>query len=237
MTMATNPSRRPLPDHPLLQERARLEAILDVMYIQIQKELHHRRAPVSRAGARAGRGDEQGLPGGESADDVLQKAAVALLSYPPSELTTTWEALAVGIAQNKAKGSLRLATRGRRSSADADDVPDRINLVPLSSDDDSIDLIDSLPADEEALEREFIESRQQQVLLRLARELLDDRERRIYFDIHHLGINKAEVGRTLGLTGQRVGQIYHKVAERLLNAAHNDPTFRMLSNFTERRTP
>lgn len=122
--------------------------------------------------------------------------------------------------------------RGMRCSLEKS----RTHLIPLSSESDSIDLVDTLPADHEALEQEFIESRQQQILLRLARELLDDRDRRIYFDIHHFGINRAEVGRALGLTGQRVGQIYRHVSERLLNAAHHDPTFRMLSNFTERRT-
>ena len=41
----------------------------------------------------------------------------------------------------------------------------------------------------------------------------------------------------LGLTGQRVGQIYRAASEKLLNAAHNDPTFRMISDFPSKGGP
>jgi RNA polymerase sigma factor (sigma-70 family) len=229
--MTASGSRRPLPDHPLLQDRERLEAILDVMYIQIQKVTHPFRAAAGRgdAGAR----HEHALVGGESPDDVLQTATLALLSYPPSHLTTTWEALAVGIARNKAKDAIRRATTGRTtSSADSEDAGDpETNVVPLPTGGAGQNPIDSLPADGDTLEAEFIVSRQQQILLRLARELLDDRERQIFFEIHHLGSGRAEVGRKLGLTGQRVGQIYRKVAQQLLDAARDDPTFRTLSEF------
>jgi RNA polymerase sigma factor (sigma-70 family) len=227
--MTASGSRRPLPDHPLLQDRVRLEAILDVMYIQIQKVTHPFRAAVGRGDAEARH--EHALIGGESPDDVLQTAALALLSYPPSQLTTTWQALAVGIARNKAIDAIRRATSGRKtSSADSEGARDReINVVPLSTGGGQPDPIDSLPADIDA-EAEFIASRQQLILLRLARELLSDRERRIFFEIHHLGISRAEVGRSLGLTGQRVGQIYRHVARQLLDAAHDDPAFRRLSD-------
>jgi RNA polymerase sigma factor (sigma-70 family) len=227
--MTASGIRRPLPNHPLLQDRARLEAILDVMYIQIQKVTHPRRAPVGRGDTEARH--EHALVGGESPDDVLQTAALALLSYPPSELTSTWEALAVGIARNKAKDAIRRATSGRRTSSAEGEGTREINVVPLSTGSGGQDPIDALPADIDAPETEFITSRQQQILLRLARELLNDRDRRIFFEIHHLGINRAEVGRSLGLTGQRVGQIYRRVAEQLLDAARDDPTFRTLSDF------
>jgi len=91
------------------------------------------------------------------------------------------------------------------------------NVVPLPTGGAGQNPIDSLPADGDTLEAEFIVSRQQRILLRLARELLDDRERQIFFEIHHLGSGRAEVGRKLGLTGQRVGQIYRKVAQQLLD--------------------
>jgi len=228
--MPASGSRRPLPDHPLLQDRERLEAILDVMYIQIQKVTHPFRAAVGRGDAAAHH--EHALVGGESPDDVLQTATLALLSYPPSHLDSTWEALAVGIARNKAKDAVRRATAGRTpSSADREGPRDpETNVVPLATGGADRHPIDSLPADS-TLEAEFIVSRQQQILLRLARELLDDRERQIFFEIHHLGSGRAEVGRKLGLTGQRVGQIYRKVAEQLLDAARADPTFRTLSEF------
>jgi RNA polymerase sigma factor (sigma-70 family) len=229
--MTASGPRRPLPDHPLLRDRRRLDAILDVMYIQIQKVTHPYRAAVGRgdAGAR----HEHALVGGESPDDVLQTAALALLSHPPSQLLTTWEALAVVIARNKAKDAIRRATRGRTTSS-ADGEGGRgpeINVVPLSTAGEGQNPIDAVPADIDDPEAEFIASRQQQILLRLARELLDDRQRRIFFEIHHLGRGRAEVGRALGLTGQRVGQIYRQAARRLLEAARDDPTFRALSEF------
>lgn len=234
--MATSPSRRPIPGHPLLQDRARLNAIVDVMYAQIQKILHRHRQTIARSGAAAGHGVERALPGGESADDVLQEATIALLSYPQSRVTTSWEAVAVGIAQNQAKAALRRATKGRRGSGDPQDADDRIQLVPF--DGDEADPGNDARVGRDSLEREFVESRQQLIILRLARELLDDRERRIFFDVHYLDINRAEVGRALGgLTGQRVGQIYRQVSERILNAAHNDPEFRSISQFTQEGGP
>ena len=225
--MTASGSRRPLPNHPLLRDRARLEAILDVMYLQIQKVTHPCRTIVRRGDAEARH--EHALVGGESPDDVLQTATLALLSYPPSQLTTTWEALAVGIARNKAKDAIRRATSGRRTSS-ADSTRE-INVIPLTTHGEGQDPIDSVPAAIAAPDAEFIASRQQQILLRLARELLSDRDRRIFFEVHHLGINRAEVGRSLGLTGQRVGQIYRQAARQLLDAAHDDPTFRRLSEF------
>ncbi|HSK97604.1 MAG TPA: hypothetical protein VK891_13375 [Euzebyales bacterium] len=227
--MTASGSRRPLPDHPLLQDRERLEAILDVMYIQIQKVTHPFRAAVRRGAAGARR--EHALLGGESPDDVLQTALLALLSHPPSRLDTTWEALAVGIARNKARDAIRRATAGRTTPSAGGDGPrgPETNVVPLSGAGEHA--VDALPAGGDTLEGEFIASRQQRILLRLAQELLDDRERQIFFEIHHLGARRAEVGRRLGLTGQRVGQIYRSVAERLLDAARDDPTFRTLSEF------
>lgn len=232
--IAAIPANQLIPDHPLLQERARLEAILDVMYVQTQKVLSPGGLPGSRRGARAGQGTERTVAGGVSPDDVLQDALLALLSYPPARLSTSWEALAVRITQNKAKQALRTATRGRRRAIGSDAPPGEIVLTPLP------DAHGPEPGEPGAgatsdPEAEFVQTRQQIILIRLARELLDDRERRIFYDIHYLGIPRAEVGRQLDLTGQRVGQIYRRAAERLLEAAHGDPTFRRISSAGEER--
>src|SRR5262249_29209803 len=58
--------------HPLVADRARLDKITDNMYAQIHRALHG----VGRDG-RA----ERILHGGQSADDVLQEALIALLEY------------------------------------------------------------------------------------------------------------------------------------------------------------
>jgi RNA polymerase sigma factor (sigma-70 family) len=235
--MVAIPARQPLPNHPLLQERARLESILDVMYVQTQKVMSPGGTPNTRRGARAGRGTERTVVGGEGPDDVLQDALLALLSYHPSQLSTSWEALGVRIAQNKAKQALRTATKGRRRSAPGRDIADQeVSLVQLTPGDEGPGSAGVIPSGSEP-EAEFIQARQQLILMRLARELLDERDRRIFFDVHYLDVPRAEVGRNLGLTGQRVGQIYRRAAERLLDAARNDPAFRTISTFSERGTP
>jgi RNA polymerase sigma factor (sigma-70 family) len=236
MTMVAVPAQQPLPNHPLLQERARLESILDVMYVQTQKVMSPGGTPSTRRRARAGHGTERTVVGGTGPDDVLQDALLALLSFHPARLSTSWEALGVRIAQNKAKQALRTATKGRRRSGGRDAPAQEVSLVQLGAGGDGPGAADALASASEP-ESEFVQARQQLILMRLARELLDDRDRRIFFDVHYLDIPRAEVGRNLGLTGQRVGQIYRRAAERLLEAARNDPTFRTISTLTERGTP
>ena len=43
----------------------------------------------------------------------------------------------------------------------------------------------------------------------LAREALNDRDQEIFFAIHFEGYGRKEVGERLGLTSQRIGQIYN----------------------------
>src|SRR5687768_15383545 len=101
--------------HPLVADRARLEKMTDNMSAQIQKVIYGRgRNP----------GSERALHGGESAEDVLQDALIALLEYDPGKLRTTWEALSVGIARKKAFAALRRATRGRRGGRTVPGDPD-----------------------------------------------------------------------------------------------------------------
>jgi RNA polymerase sigma factor (sigma-70 family) len=198
------------------------------MYAEAQKVLHPRARPQPRTPRRADE-EERALVGGESADDVLQDALLALLSYNPNKLETTWEGLAVTIARNKAKDALRRATKGRRTATSGDE--DDVTVVSLA--DDQV-AREADRATGTTVEEEFIRTQQQIVLIGLARRLLDERERRIFFDVHHGGVSCAEVGRHLGLTGARVGQIYRQVSERLLDAARNDPSFP--TDLPERRT-
>ncbi len=206
-----NPARAPFPDHPLIRDRARLEAITSNMYGQIQRVLHR----------RSDRGVEEVLSGGESADDVLQDALLALLSYDPSKLREAWEVLSVRIARNKAVDAVRRATRGRRSGEPSEKGPDEVSVV-------SLDVVRADPEDdtEDADPAEaYMRTQQELVLMRLARELLDERDRKIYFGIHFEGRSRADLGRELDLSGPGVGQIYLRVARRLLAAARRDPEF------------
>lgn len=203
--------------HPLLAdgERERLETIVDVMHQVILKTLGHQRPDA----------EERVLIGGTSADDVLQESLFGLLDYNPSKLKETWERLAVRIARNKAIDAIRQATSGRRDSATGREI----GIVPLdralsSSGPEGPRPIELLPGGRDP-EAEFTAIHQELVLRDLARDHLDDRERRIFFEIHYRGRSRADVGREVGLTGARVGQIYAEITLRLHDLAREDPLY------------
>jgi RNA polymerase sigma factor (sigma-70 family) len=196
--------------HPLVADRARLEKITDNMSAQIQKVIYGRSRNL---------GSERALHGGESADDVLQDALIALLEYDPANLRTTWEALSIGIARKKAFATLRRATRGRGADRTGSGDPDEVTVVPLESAEISDD------TDEHDPERAFERTQQQLVLLRLAREKLSDRERTVFFGIHFEGMTRAALAEQVGLTPQAVGQMYVRVVKALYDAARHDPSF------------
>jgi RNA polymerase sigma factor (sigma-70 family) len=195
--------------HPLVADRARLEKITDNMSAQIQKVIY---------GRSRNTGSERALHGGESAEDVLQDALIALLEYDPANLRTTWEALSVGIARKKAFAALRRATRGRRGR-DSDDS-DELTVIPLDA---APDLGDD--SDDRDPERAFERTQQQLVLVRLAKESLSDRERTVFFGIHYDGTTRAALAEEVGVTPQAVGQIYARVVRSLYQAARQDPSF------------
>ena len=94
------------PKHPLAGDRQRLGRIADKMYGTIQKTLFA--ASGGRVLTR-----KQLLEGGVATpEDVLREALAALQQYPPGRLRTTWEALAVRIARNKAVDAYRASQKG-----------------------------------------------------------------------------------------------------------------------------
>lgn len=202
--------------HPLLTDRKRLERILDVMYAEIQKTLfpRHPRQPRPRIEASQTNGTggvERILKGtGISADDVLSEAFLALLEFPPERLKGTWEGLAVSIAHNKAVDALRASQKGIGGT------DDRPELRLVSGDARSVgpngemgpSLFELLRNNCDDLEAEYFVIEDALKLRDLAREILDDRDREIFFAIHYCGYKRKEVANRLGLTSQRIGQIY-----------------------------
>ena len=76
-------------------------------------------------------------------------------------------------------------------------------------------IFEMLPSNWGDPEEEFFK-REGVVRLRdLAREILDDRDQEIFFAIHFGGCSRKEIGDLLGLTSQRVGQIYKAALGRL----------------------
>ena len=215
-------------NHPLLADRDRLDTITDVMYATIQRVLFPREARHPRRGADDvddGGSRERILEGtAVSAHDVLSKALVDLLQYSPERLKESWEGLAVTIARRKAIDALRASQSGLKGtehrpklqlvSGDAErEGPDGKTAPPL------LEMVPSTWGDPEA---EYLATETTLELRDLARAILSDRERDVFFAIHYLGLSRREVGARLSLTGQRIGQIY-KAACRRLEAHMNYP--------------
>ena len=66
-------------------------------------------------------------------------------------------------------------------------------------------------------------------MIQLARDLLDERDRRVFFGRQYLGVSKAELARELGLSGPGVADIYSRALRRLDAAARVHPTYKLLS--------
>lgn len=211
-TAMNEPARLPRRDHPLVADRPRLDRIIDAMSVQIQKVIYRGRVTSEV---------ERVLSSGESMDDVLQEALLGLLNTDPDALRETWERLGIRVAHNKAVDAVRRATKGRRTAAADPDAPDELAAVSL----DAIELELRDDRDDADPEERFVRYQQELVLLRLARDRLDEREKTVYFGIHFQGRTRAELAGELGLSPQGVGQIYVRIAKALDAEACRDPSF------------
>ena len=202
--------------HPLFDDPARLERVRRVAHQKILKTLRFNPTGV----------EEQVLSGGVSADDILQEVMEALWDSDPDDLRGSWEALAVTIAHNKTVDAIRRATKGRGPSGDEGDEIDVVSLDrPAGADgEEGPSGVEQL-SDGRSAEDEFVAIHEQLVVWELAREHLDERELKIFYEIHYLGRTRAEVGRELGMSGQRVGQIYAGIRIRLWELIRTDPRF------------
>jgi len=201
------------PGHPLLADRPRLDKIVSNMHITIQRMLYQR---------VLGDGQERLLHGGISAADVLQEALLDLLRYDPDRLKTSWEGLSVSIARRRAIDAVRTSAQGRRAAgADADD-PDEITVVPFDGllDEHTGAAVSAWDDPEQAFEH----NEQQKVLQRLIRELPEP-ARTIVNALHFQGLTRVQAGRQVGLTPQRIGQIYFKTLLKLREKAQSDQDF------------
>ncbi|MGE0304276.1 MAG: sigma-70 family RNA polymerase sigma factor [Acidimicrobiia bacterium] len=221
----TAPAHEGFPTHhPLRDHRARLDAILDLMWWEILKILHHPRRPRGRPGQA-----ELTLVGGTSAEDVLQEALIGLLRHEPDGVIS-WEALGVRIAQNKAKGALR-KSRAYRTRGDESDIeiaplefegPDGRPVIDTISDDHSESF-----TEEQALAE--VDRLQRQIALhRAARQVLPERDRAIVSRIQRGETREAICG-DYGVSRVRIGQIYAESLAKLRRILSEDGLFDELS--------
>lgn len=209
------------PQHPLLADPARLQKIVGTMEVAIQRTLF---------GRASQRGEERLLSGGESARDVLQEALVALLKHQEAP---NWEALSMQIARARAVDALRRATRGRRRRDAPADEPDQISVSAFN---EALSEHTSAPATawwdnpEQAYEHH-----EQFAALRPLFRALPEPARTIVVELVMNGRTRAEIGRELNMTGQRVGQILTQTLLALRDQASRDPKF--ASYFVERKQP
>ena len=225
--MSTPPTPRPAPRHPLEDDLARLERIVDAMWAAIHQVLDlptPRRRRIARSDILGEAVSDQLTGGGVSAEDVLTEAFGALLRTPETRVTTTWEGLAVGIARNKTKGALRKAGAWLR------ETEHRPKLTVISGDapgrpgpdgdppEPLLELIEDPAVD---LDDEFTKTSQQLELLRLAQEILDDRDRTIFFGMHFGTRTRQSLATEFDLTAPGVTHVYRTTAKRL----HDHPRF------------
>ena len=190
------------------------------MYAEIHKTLFSE--PLHR-GKRPEK--ERILPGSAvSADDVLAEAIKGLLLYPPSRLRDSWEALGVTIARHKAVSAVRAAGAGLRGTNHRE--PFRLVSIDTQSptqDGDRTATVLQIPANGVDPEEAYIERQHSLMLRDFARDVLDQRSLEVFFAIHFKGRHRADIGEKLGVTGQRVSQIYRKAYECL--RTHPDNPF------------
>jgi DNA-directed RNA polymerase specialized sigma24 family protein len=224
-SMATS-AERPFPaNHPLEGDEARLNHILDLMWARIHKTMFKGHAVRSRRRS----GPELSLVTGTTARQVLHDALTGLLYFDPARLETSWEALAVSIAHNKAVQAIRDATKGR--TRDSEDETSVLSLdVPDEHGNTLAEKLADPLADPEA---EAIALAQELAYRRIAEQILTPRDRDIYFRTHHRGESRVALADEFNLTPQRVGQIYTKAAKGVHVASRRDPAFLRVSETTE----
>lgn len=214
-------AKRPFPkDHPLREDRSRLEAIQELMWWEILKVLHQPRRRRGKPGQ-----PELALIGGASAEDVHQEALLGLLRYEPSR-GVNWEALGVRIAQNKAKEALR-KSRAYRTRADGPDI-EVASVNVEDSEGQSLaeqvrDHDDGGFTEAQAL-AEVERLQRQRALHRAAMEVLTDRDRAIVARVQR-GETREAISKDYPVSPARIGQIYAKALVKLRENLAEDPLF------------
>ena len=200
------------PQHPLLLDRGLFEEVLDVMYAKIQKVLF-----PGRWHSRRGEGPEHAIVGGTSADDILQEATADLLMHEDVASVRDWPALGVVVAARRAMDALDTAGKHLRGT----DLRPELYVVPgdaaASGNDEGVgtSVLQGVPDQNLSPENRVVTIQSALGLLHLAREVLEGRQMEIFLEIKFSQRSRRELGDELGLTAQRVGQLFEQASRRL----------------------
>lgn len=220
----STPAGRPIwEQHPLWLDRGRLDAISDRMWLKIQKVMFpgHQR----RSGAVPGK-TELTLVGGASLEDTFSEALIALLQYEPHE-DVNWEAIGITIAHRKAVAAVRTARKNRGLQDGSE-----LGIVSLDLENKRGErLVEAHPdsgalTDDEVIDQ-ILQADRILAIRKVAEEILSSRDRDIFFRSTR-GDTNAAIAKGVGVTEQRVGQIYRESVRKINATLHSDPTFRRL---------
>lgn len=218
------PAGRPIwEQHPLWLDRERLDVVTERMWVEIQKVMF---AGRPRRPLRSPAKTELTVVGGASAEDVLSEAVHALLQYAPDG-DVIWEAVGSTIAQRRAIAAVRTARKNRSLPAGSEIG---ITSLDLENEDGGPlfgELADpSAPTDDEIIDG-VLRAERVLAIRTVAEEVLPLRDRDIVFRVTRGETNEA-VASDVGLSAQRVGQIYRESTRRINARLRSEPTFRRL---------
>jgi DNA-directed RNA polymerase specialized sigma24 family protein len=218
------PAGRPIwGQHPLWRDRDRLEAITENMWVEIQKVMF---AGRPRRHLRRPGTTELTVVGGTSAEDALREAVHALLQYEPGG-GVVWEAVGTTIAHRRAIAAVRKA-RKHRGLPDGSEIG--IASLDLETEEGEPlvhEIADpSAPTDDEVVDR-VLRADRVLAIRKVAEEVLPGRDRDIVFRVTRGETNLA-IANDLGVSAQRVGQIYRQSIRKINARLRREPTFRRL---------
>lgn len=209
--------------HPLWLDRERLDAITARMWLEIQRTMF---AGKPRRPLRNPSNTELTVVGGTSAEDVFREAVHALLRYVP-EGEADWDAVGITIAKRRAIAAVRRAKKHRSLPGGSE-----IDITSLDLEGEHGNRrVDELadpgdPPDEEAIDR-VLRADRLLAFRTVAAEVLPQRDRDIVFRVTR-GETNAAIAKDVGLTSQRVGQIYRESLRKVNARLRSDPQFRRL---------
>lgn len=209
--------------HPLWADRDRLEAISQRMWLEIQRVMFpwKPRRPLRNPGKT-----ELTVVGGISLEDVFSEAVHALLLYEPIG-DVNWEAVAIIIARRRAIAAVRKATKHRALPHGSE-----IDVVSLDEEDEGgkpfvEEVADPAGLIEDDVSDGILRADRLLAFRKVAEEVLPQRDRDIVFRVNRGETNLA-IAKDVGLSAQRVGQIYRESMRKINARLRNDPKFRRL---------